>query len=205
VASGKKKPSENDSSRDLSKRLDRIRNLENEVIELKKSLILESASNRKYDSTGLSFILLHTAGKKLAAPLKYVEEAVEMPALVEIPNRAPSIAGLLNYHGEMIAVVNLDELAGASSNRSLASQMLLICKVENRRFALKIDEALDVITVTEDDITISDKVLPGILQSSGILKTDDNQTALIVDLTWIAVGSHLGRALGENAAIPVEQ
>ncbi len=186
----------------LTRSVREIRSLEDQLIALKQRLLMDSAGGGTALSSDLSFLLLRTGGQPLAAPLLHVEEVVEMPELIPLPRPVPAIAGLVNYHAEIIAVIRLDELTGAPDVLPAISQVLVVCRAEGRLFALKADEALEVVTVRPEDITMTDRVLPGILRTSGMLRMDSTRTALIIDPVWISAGLHLGAALQADAATP---
>ncbi|MBN2802551.1 MAG: chemotaxis protein CheW [Deltaproteobacteria bacterium] len=191
----------------VKNRVDEIKSLENEVLNLKKEILLESAQT--IDQNGdknlnLSFLLLNAAGNKFAAPLKYIDEVVEIPELISLNNSIPSIAGMVNFHGELLAVIDLKALNSNSSTDINQTQMLIICTVEERKFALLIEEAIEVVTVAENNIKMSDSVMPGIIKNSGILQFKNSSPAVIIDLLWIAVGTQLA-ALVENDKITVAE
>ena len=186
----------------LTRSVREIRSLEDQLIALKQRLLMDSAGGGTALSSDLSFLLLRTGGQPLAAPLLHVEEVVEMPELIPLPRPVPAIAGLVNYHAEIIAVIRLDELTGAPDVLPAISQVLVVCRAEGRLFALKADEALEVVTVRPEDITMTDRVLPGILRTSGMLRMDSTRTVLIIDPVWISAGLHLGAALQADAATP---
>jgi len=191
-----------DAEDELSRSVREIRSLEDRLIALKRRLLMDSAGGGGTTPADPSFLLLRTGGQPLAAPLQHVEEVVEMPELIPLPKPVPAIAGMVNYHAEIIAVIRLDELAGAQDILPAISQVLVVCRTEGRRFALKADEALEVVTVRSEDITMTDRVLPGILRSSGMLRLDNTRTALIIDPVWISAGLHLGATLQADAATP---
>jgi chemotaxis signal transduction protein len=182
-----------------------ITRLENEVVALKKKLLLDSAQG--YGDEQLekpSFLLINSGKNTFAAPLKYVDEIVEMPQIMPLPAPIASIAGTVNYHGDLLAVVDVEELTSETSTPISPTQVLVICTMDQRRLALKVDEALEVIIVEPNAITMSDAVMPGMLKSSGMLQLPNNQSALILDLIWIGIGAHLGSILSADAATPQE-
>lgn len=182
-----------------------ITQLENHVVSLKKRLLLESAQGfgeEQFENP--SFLLVKSAEQTFAAPLKYVNEIVEMPLIMPLPNPISSIAGMVNYHGELLAVIDIEELTRGTTTPVSPSQVLLICTIEQRHLALKVDEAIEVVTMDASAITMSDSVMPGIMKSSGMLKISPVKSALILDLIWIGVGAHLGRILSSDAATPKE-
>ena len=190
----------------LFEKISEITQLENQVVALKKKLLLDAAQgagDEKLEHP--SFLLLNVASHTFAAPLMYVDEIVEMPQIQPLPAPIASIAGTVNYHGDLLAVVDIEELTGTAPSPLSPSQVLVICTIDKRRVALKVDEAIEVITAKPGAITMSDDVMPGILKSSGLLTIGANKSALILDLMWIGIGAHLGSILSMDAATPQEQ
>ncbi len=195
------------SIKDVINRVKQIKNLEHEIVDLKKQLLLDSAIGKQTtvsSDNNPAFLLLKTKGELLAAPLKYIEEVVEIPKLIPLPTPVPSIAGMVNYHGDLLAVIDVNLINTKNSDNTAESelnldQMLVICSVEDRKFSLLIDEAVEVISISDDHITMSDSVMPGIIKNSGILNLPNGKTAIIIDLLWIAVGTHLGTVLNNDA------
>ncbi|MBN2344091.1 MAG: chemotaxis protein CheW [Deltaproteobacteria bacterium] len=193
------------SAGDLFGKIEQIAELENQVLFLKKQLLMESAlgaGEEQFEHP--SFLLVKSKKIVFAAPLQYVDEIVEMPYISPLPRPVASVSGTVDYHGEVLAVIDIEELTTGNNTSISPTQVLVICTIDNRRLALKVDEAIEVITVEMDAITMTDKVLPGIMKSSGLLRLSNNESALILDLMWIGVGAHLGSILSDDAATPKE-
>ncbi|MBN2718296.1 MAG: chemotaxis protein CheW [Deltaproteobacteria bacterium] len=187
----------------LFDKIEEITQLENQVVALKKKLLLDSAQGVGDEQLEKpSFLLVNVTGRIFAAPLIFVDEIVEMPQIQPLPAPISSIAGTVNYHGDLLAVVDVEELTTSKSGPVNASQVLVICTIDQRRVALKVDEAVEVITVDASRITMSDEVMPGILKSSGLLTISADKSALILDIMWIGIGAHLGTILSHDAATP---
>ncbi len=188
----------------MAERVAQIRMLEDRLVGLKQDLLLSTATvTPDTQTTDLNFLLLKIDEHTLAAPISFVEEVVEMAALTSLRKDVETVAGLLNYHGDMIAVIDVAQLVGVGKSTVDASKAMVICHIEPRTFALMVDEAIEVVTTDPDAIVISDEVLPGLLKASGILKLPDGGTAFIMDLGWLAIGAQLAGMLSADAATPV--
>jgi chemotaxis signal transduction protein len=200
----KSDPPSESSLKSLAERIHEITLLEDKLIRLKQDFLLNSASNTQKKSDRYDFLLFKVQNHKMAAPLKHIEEVVEMPELIPLPNNVTAIKGLVNYHGKHLPVIDIATIAGAPCQPVSTNNNLIICSIESRQFALKIDEALEVITVNREKIEISDELLPGILPNAGILNLD-NQIALIIDIGWIAIGAQLAEFVSADGAKPVKK
>lgn len=188
---------------DARDRVGEIRELEARLVGLKKELLFQSARARRESAGGaLSFLVVRAGGDLFAAPILHVEEVVEIPALVPLPDAARTVAGLCNYHGRMIAVIDVAELAQGERTRISASGVLVVCEVPPRAFALLVDEAVEVITAEESAVTLADELMAGAMRSAGILRLQGGATARIIDLEWLGIGAQLAALLSDDAATP---
>lgn len=179
--------------KELKEWLSEIRSLEDKLIDLKRELVRQAAvpsedSEREDDST---FLLLQASATLLAAPISYVEEVVQIPQMSRLPSEVWAVAGLIDYHGEMMAVIDLSELIGTRKTAIDADKALVICRLDPLRFALLVDEATDVHTISYKEIQVAEQVLPGVLKAAGVLKVGA-QTAIILDMWSIALAAQVG-------------
>jgi chemotaxis signal transduction protein len=183
-------------------RIEEIRELERKIIERKQALLLASAAAPlEQAAEQLSFLLLQTGDKTLAISLSYVDEVVQMPALEPLENDVTAIAGLANYHGETIAVIDVAAIATGTPREIAPSLALVICSVGSRRIGLMVDDSIEVVTVPRGAVTVSDEVLHGALRTSGVLRLPQG-SAHVVDALWITLGVELANLVGEDAATP---
>lgn len=192
-----------DEVRDLAKRIEEIRRLEQEIVAKKQSLLLgPSGMGLDEAAEELSFLLLRAGGKLLALSLAYVDEVVQMPALETAGGDLRAVAGLANYHGEMIAVIDVAEIATGVRSKLSPEMAMVISQVRPRRLGLMVEEAVDVVTVHRAALSASDEVLPGAIKAAGILQLKD-RTALVIDMLWMSLGTELANLLSGDAATPV--
>jgi purine-binding chemotaxis protein CheW len=191
---------------DAATSVDEIRALEAKLVGMKQDLLFSAAAVDDGSSgRSLSFLVLRAQGRLFAAPITQVDEVVELPALAPLGDAVKTIAGLCNYHGRMVAVVDVGELSGGDRTAVSPDQVLVICTVAPRTFALLVDEALEVITSEPNDVTLADEVMSGVMRSAGVLRLEGDATAQIIDLSWIAVGAQLAALLRSDAATPVKE
>jgi chemotaxis signal transduction protein len=191
---------------DPSTRVEEIRALERKLLGLKKTLLFDAAAvDVDEDERTLNFLVMRVGGDLFAAPILYVEEVVELPALLPLHDAVRTIAGLCNYHGRMIAVVDVAELTGGARSPISAGSILVVCGIGERVFALLVDEALEVVVTSSHAVTLADEVMTGVLRSAGVLKLEGSSTALVIDLAWLAVGAQLAAVLREDAARPASK
>jgi purine-binding chemotaxis protein CheW len=194
------------AAKDAATSVEEIRVLEAKILGMKKDLLFSAAAvDDGAASQSLGFLIVRAKDGLFAAPISQVDEVVELPALTPLGDSVKTIAGLCNYHGQMLAVVDVAELSGAGRTEMSVDRVLVICTVKPRTFALLVDEALEVATSEPGAVTLADEVMSGVLRSAGVLRLAGNATAQIIDLAWIAVGAQLAALLASDAATPAKE
>ncbi len=190
-----------DDTKGLHGQLATIRKLEDQLIDLKHKFVATSASASEDPAAedDPTFLLLTNAGRYLAIPISYVEEVIQMPALIGLPEEKRGVLGLINYHGAMVAAIDLGEIIGTGATKLAVDNALIICQSELLKFAIVIEEATDVITVGADEIQVSTEVLPGALKALGVVPFAD-EVALIIDILSVALSVQLDELSGKSSA-----
>lgn len=172
--------------------LSEIRSLEDRLIQLKHALVEQAAlPTDEVESEGIvAFLLLSVADRLLAAPISQIEEVVQMVALVELPEQTRGICGLVDYHGSMLAVLDMRRSLGLSEAEQNVDRALVICRVDGRQFVLLVDEATDVVTLRKEEVRVSDEVMPGSFRAVGVFRFE-SRTAVIMDLWSISLAAQV--------------
>jgi chemotaxis signal transduction protein len=173
----------------LESQIQEIQRLEEELIERKRHLLIFGAITSKPTEADsdreMFFLILNNKRKSFAIPVNQVEEVIEMVALVSKCEDRFGVMGLIDYHGDLIAVFDLGELAGMGRTPVDSDNVVIVCVTGSFRFAVMVQEASDVVAVTWDDITVADEVMPGLLTEIGVIQTSQ-VTASVIDV-WTAL------------------
>jgi purine-binding chemotaxis protein CheW len=112
-------------------------------------------------------------GQRYALHLPLVERILHMVAVSPLP-RAPGIVlGVINFHGQVIPVLDLQRRLGLSSRNYSLSSTLLVARTNRRALAFPVDEVLGVQEVTEEIVTLPPTLCPGIGLLVGIAALPD--------------------------------
>ena len=171
----------------MEERLVEIHRLETQLVQLKRQLLMsrsETTATTGYDGEA-AFLILKQESRHFAIPVDQVEEVVEMVSVIAPQKQRVGVTGLIDYHGYLIALFDLAELAGMGPTPQDPDNIIVICTMGRSLFAVMVQEATDVIYVDQTRIKASDEVMPGLLKEMGIVQADDYNAA-IVDL-WSAV------------------
>lgn len=177
--------------REIEAQLDQIRLLENQLISLKRGLVgLTSLSSiHRGNESSLTFITLKIRGKPIAIPILFVLEVVQMVELIPTSQSIEGVSGLLNYHGDILAAIDIGALLGLPKFEVSEDKAVAVCRLKHFRFALLVDEIDDIVTVETNNLKVEEEVLSGSLKAVGVLKTNE-QTSAIIDLWSVVVSIH---------------
>jgi len=172
----------------LEKEIHEIRQLEERIAFLKRNLIASGSISRRNfgnQKAKMPFLVVEVQDRSFALPVEIVEEVFEMVSVSELPEPRPSVVGLLDYHGDLIVLFDLGEMAGMDETPIDPNLIIVLCTTHHVRFALMVSAVSDVLTVQGSDIVTGDEIMSGILKEIGLIRTDQG-TAAIVDV-WTAV------------------
>jgi chemotaxis-related protein WspB len=97
------------------------------------------------------FLLFQLGADRYALPASLVREVLPLVELKKIPQAPPGVAGVFNYHGEPVPVLDLSEFVlGKPAKPSLSTRILL---TDYRRHALGLiaEQATETIRRDEAD------------------------------------------------------
>lgn len=92
------------------------------------------------------YVLLCRSGDQwIAVPVENVEEVVMMARLKPVPRAASWVVGLLDYHGELVPVVNAAACWDGMQRSVADHDEIVLCTYGARRVGLAVDETGDVV------------------------------------------------------------
>jgi len=179
------------SNTGIEEKIDRLRLLEDEVIALKRELIQMTslASIHQKDKKKFSFVILRIRDRIVAVPISFVVETVQMVELIPSAETVRGVAGLVNFHEEILAAIDVGVLLGLPDIELATDKAIAICRLGRFQFALLIDDVVDVLTVDLQAVKVEEEVLPGALKAIGVVKAGD-KTFIIIDLWSVVVSVH---------------
>lgn len=148
-----------------------IKDLRARLTELEKRL---APAIREKVPTGTLTVLVARVGQDQVAFLHHgIEEIVPMARLTAVPESAPWIAGILNLRERMVAVIDVQARIRKIARRPQLSDLIMICRSEERVVGLIVQELLEIKTVASREIHDAPTDVPfaphlmGALQSNG--------------------------------------
>lgn len=120
-------------------------------------------------------------GESYALPLLDVREVMKDQALTPIPGVHPSVLGLMNIRGEIVAVVDLRRLLSLDDSREL--QRLVVVSDDSRMVGLAVEDVPGVEGVEESEVqetpATTDKRLSEFVQGVAVL---DGRVTAVLDV-----------------------
>lgn len=95
----------------------------------------------------LTFLL---NGVKFGIPVKDVESIETRMDVVDIPNSLPQVHGIMNLHGEVIAVYSLAEEFGYPEQEI---NNIIVTSMNGMKVGLEVGSVEEIIEVPEEDLT----------------------------------------------------
>ncbi len=176
-----------------------------QVDEATRILIVDDDGNGEHrmkppDGLGFTLVVFGIDGQRYGLPLARVERVLPMVAVAPLP-QAPAIAlGVINFHGEVLPVVDVGRRLGLPAREYGLAAHLVIVQTPRRRLALPVDEVLGVQEVATASVVPPEAVLPGIGYVAGIATLPDG-LLFIHDLdTFLSLDEE--RQLAEALAEP---
>lgn len=134
------------------------------------------------------YLLFHVGKDRYAVDSAEVVEVLPVVAVKHIPRAAPGIAGIFNYHGEPVPLIDVSALAsGRSAPLRMSSRILLVnyaCAGESHRLGLLVERATAVRHLSEPDF-VDTGVTPPDAPFLGRVATDAGELVQRVEVQSI--------------------
>jgi len=108
--------------------------------------------------TATRLLTFRLDGRDHALPVDQVVEVVRMVAITPLPDGAPWVAGVLNYRGRVIPVIDLRVRLGLPRREPDLSTPLIVVDAGPQPAALLVDEADEVLALPADAVQPPDPV-----------------------------------------------
>jgi purine-binding chemotaxis protein CheW len=129
-----------------------------------------------------NFLVIFTLDdQRYALPLQAVQRVVRMVAITPLPNAPDIILGVINFHGQVIPVINARWRFGLPEREIAVTDQLVVAHTARRPVALVVDTVLDILPNSEQKLIATEHILPKIAYVEGVIKRADG-LILIHDL-----------------------
>lgn len=124
-------------------------------------------------SSPVLLVLFSIDGSYYALRLAMVERVIPMVEVSPLPNAPAITLGVINYHGKIVAVVDIGRRLSRSTREYGPADQLVVARTARRMLLFPVDEVLGVREVAVDCVIPPNTVLPGIGHVEGIVALSD--------------------------------
>ena len=114
------------------------------------------------ETTGTEILSFTLDQQRFALPLASVERVLRALAVTHIPDAPPIVYGVIDYYGEIIAVINLRSHLKLADKGIQVNDRFIIVNSSSRKLALVVDEVESVLKPLEKDINKADGINSGL-------------------------------------------
>jgi len=119
------------------------------------------------------YVVFRVEGQRYALHLLQVERVISMVAISTLPKTPPVVAGVINYRGSIVPVLDLRPRFGLRHREFGLTDHLLLVRTTRRMLALPVDEVLGVNEISVDNLLTPSAILPGVGYVTGIVALAD--------------------------------
>ncbi len=127
-----------------------------------------------------SLVVYAIDDQRYALPLSVVERVVPVVAITPLPEAPEAVAGVINWQGRIIPVLDCRKHFHLSLREVELSDQLLIARTSLRTVALLVDRVEGVMEAADGEIVAANEILPG-MEAQAALKLPDGRIVLVQD------------------------
>ena len=90
-----------------------------------------------------------------------VERIIAAQSIIELADKPNYVMGLLNFFGEILAVIDLRERLGIRHKRIEPSDKFVIVNTNSQKLVIIVDEVLTISNYSQANITLSSEIYDG--------------------------------------------
>jgi len=111
--------------------------------------------------------------QRYAMPVSIVETVVRIVEIMPIPGAKDFIKGVINFHGDVIAVIDLRHKFNLLDRQIELTDQLIIIHDSNRKFAVMVDGVIEVIECDKKNVSVIKEDIADQTFLTGVAKTQE--------------------------------
>ncbi len=121
----------------------------------------------------LQILSLRIGNFHIGLNIEQVEKIIPAQSVIELSEKPEFLKGLINYFGEVIAVVDLRKRLNISLKDIEVSDKFVIVKTVDHKLVLIVDDIVDLKPFHDEDISISNAIYSG-MKFISVLTVSEN-------------------------------
>ena len=118
-------------------------------------------------------VLFRLDEQRYALYLPAVERVVRAVEVTPLPKAPEIVLGVINAHGQVIPVVDVRKRFCLPEREMELDDHIMIARTPKRLLALPVDSVEGVVAYPEEQVVVSEKIVPGMEYVEGVLKLPD--------------------------------
>jgi purine-binding chemotaxis protein CheW len=111
--------------------------------------------------------------QQYALPLARVQRVIRVVEVTPLPKAPAIVLGVIDLQGSIIPVMSLRTRFGLREVETSLSDQIIVADTATRTVGLLVNSVAGVIERTLEEITVTEKIVPGAQYVEGITKTED--------------------------------
>jgi purine-binding chemotaxis protein CheW len=146
-------------------------------------------------------VLFRLDEQHYALHLSVVERVVRAVEVTPLPKAPEIISGVINVQGQIIPVVDVRKLFRLPAREMELDDHIMIARAPKRLLALPVDSVEGVGEYPEEQVVVSEKIVPGMEYVEGVLKLPDGLILIhnLEKFLSLKEENALDGAMGESA------
>lgn len=92
--------------------------------------------------------------QQFALELSVVRKVISMVKVTHQPHAEEHVMGVINFHGEVIPVINCRALLGLKAKEIELSDQLIICSISNHLIAFWVDRVKEITQIPSEELSL---------------------------------------------------
>ena len=165
----------------------------------------QSASDGGDLSDQHALVMFRLAGQTYALPIESVTRIIEMVTITPIPQVSSAVEGVINVRGTPVPVINLRQHFGLPRVPLGLRSPIVLVRIREQMFGLIVDQVIDVISRSADQITRVADILPDELGEApvlqGLMHIQDD-AVLLLDVDHLLLPNHVQAVVQAVTTLP---
>ncbi len=135
----------------------------------------------EYDMDLHKLLVFIIGSQKYAMAVDWVVNVARMVEMIEVPETTDSIMGAINYHGDVIPVIDVGYCIKSKSSPVNLTNRLIIIEQEKHKIALMVEAVVEVVDYSASSVKPLENESEKPRKIIGIVKADE-EMLLLFDL-----------------------